>query len=130
MANVYNVCVPLNAGGTLAVGTDNVYGFKVPSASVGGGITITDVHYASNAAIAAASAPVYECVYCGTDSAIDGTISTVLGSVAWTAGTVRLGTLSTVFIDADNYVMFKRMHTAANADEPFVTASVQYVMGK
>jgi len=130
MANVMNVCVPLHGGGTLEVGTTNIYGFKVPSDAVGGGITITDVHYASNEAIAAASAPVFTCVYLGTDSAIEGTIATVLASANWTAGTVRIGTLSTTFIDADKYVAFTWDQTEANADEPVINASVQYVMGK
>lgn len=124
------MCVPLHGGGTLEVGTTNIYGFKVPSDAVGGGITITDVHYASNEAIAAASAPVYTCVYCGTDSAIDGTVATVLGSANWTAGTVRIGTLSTTWVDADNFVMFMWAQTEANGDEPVINASVQYVMGR
>lgn len=128
MSEVHNVNVAL-CNGTLAVGTTNIFAFKVPSDAVGGCITITHVDYASNAAIAAASAPVFTAVYCGTDSAIDGTVATSTGSVAWTAGTVKMGTLSTVVIDADNYVMIKRAQTAANADYQVITASIQYVMG-
>lgn len=128
MSDVINVNVNL-ANGTLAVGTSNVFAFKVPSNAVGGGITVTHVDYVSDIAIAAASAPVFTCVYCGTDSAIDGTIATSTGSVAWTAGTVKMGTLSTTFIDADNYVMITRAQTAVNGDFPIINASIQYVMG-
>lgn len=128
-ANVMNVCVPL-ANGTSAVGTTNIFGFYAPSDAVGGGITITKVDYASNQAIAAASAPVFECVVLSSAGAIEGTIATALGSANWTAGTSRVGTLSTVFIDAGQAVAFKRANTAVNADTPIITASVQYVMGK
>jgi len=128
-ANVMNVCVPL-ANGTLAIGTSTIVGFYAPSDAVGGGITITKVDYASNAAIAAASAPVFECVKLSSTGAIAGTIATALGSAAWTAGTSRVGTLSTTFVDAGQAVAFKRAQTAVNADAPIVTGMVQYVMGQ
>lgn len=128
-ANVMNVCVPLS-NGTSAVGTTNIVGFYAPSDAVGGGITIVKVDYASNAAIAAASAPVFECVTLTSAGVISGTIATVLGSANWTAGTSRVGTLSTVFVDAGQAVAFKRANTAVNADAPIITAMVQYVMGR
>lgn len=127
---IHNVCIPISLGGTLAVGTSNILGFKVPSDAVGGGITITDVRYSSNAAIAAASAPNFTLVSLGTNGAINGTIASATGSAAFTAGTPRAGTVSTPFVDADNYVAVKWAQTAANADIPLITASVQYQMGK
>lgn len=129
MNQVMNVCVPLG-NGTSALGTTNIVGFYAPSDAVGGGITIVKVDYASNEAIAAASAPVFECVTLTSAGVISGTIATVLGSANWTAGTSRVGTLSTVFVDAGQAVAFKRANTAVNADAPIITAMVQYVMGK
>ena len=126
---VHNVCVNLT-NGTLAVGTSNVVAFFVPTDAVGGGITVTKVGYASNDAIAAASAPVFTCVSLGTNSAINGTIATSTGSVAWTAGTLKAGTLSTTFIDAGYGVAFTRIQTAVNGDIPVVTGFVQYLMGR
>ena len=127
-ANVMNVNVGLLAG-TTPVGTTTIFGFYAPSDAVGGGITITKVDYASNEAIAAASAPVYTCVKLTAAGAISGTIATVLGSAAWGAGTSRVGTLSTVFVDAGEAVAFVRSQTAANGDIPIVTGMVQYLMG-
>jgi hypothetical protein len=128
-ANVMNVNVGLLAG-TTPVGTSTIFGFYAPSDAVGGGITITKVDYASNEAIAAASAPVYTCVKLTSAGAINGTIATVLGSAAWTAGTSRVGTLSTVFVDAGEAVAFVRSQTAANGAIPIVTGMVQYLMGQ
>ena len=128
-ANVMNVCVPL-LNGTLPLGTTNIFGFYAPSDAVGGGITVTKVDFASNVAIAAASAPVFECVALTSAGVIAATISTVLGSANWTAGTSRVGTLSTVFVDAGQAVAFKWKQTAVNADTPIITAAVQYIMGK
>ena len=128
-ANVMNVNVALQAG-TTPVGTSTIFGFYAPSDAVGGGITITRVDYCANAAIAAASAPVYECVKLTAAGAINGTIATVLGSANWTAGTSRVGTLSTVFVDAGEAVAFVWKQTAANADLPKINAAVQYVMGQ
>ena len=127
-ANVMNVNVGLLAG-TTPVGTSTIFGFYAPSDAVGGGITITKVDYASNEAISAASAPVYECVKLDSAGAINGTIATVLGSANWTAGTSRVGTLSTTFVDAGEAVAFVWKQTAANAQLPIINASVQYVMG-
>ena len=128
-ANVMNVNVGLLAG-TTPVGTSTIFGFYAPSDAVGGGITITKVDYASNAAIAAASAPAYTCVKLTSAGVINGTIATVLGSANWTAGTSRVGTLSTTFVDAGEAVAFVWNQTAANADLPIINAAVQYVMGR
>jgi hypothetical protein len=128
-ANVMNVNVGLLAG-TTPVGTSTIFGFYAPSDAVGGGITITKVDYCSNEAIAAASAPVYTCVKLTSAGAINGTIATVLGSANWTAGTSRVGTLSTVFVDAGEAVAFVWNQTAANGQLPKINAAVQYVMGQ
>jgi hypothetical protein len=127
---VHNLNVSLG-NGTLAVGTTVIGAFAVPANSLGGGITLTAVHFWSNAAIAAASAPVFELVGLGTGFAVAGTLTTVLGSAAWTAGTARVGTISTAFVDPDTYayVGVQRKQTAANADTPVVGCSIQYVMG-
>jgi len=128
--NSFNVCIPLHAGGTLEVGTSNIYGFSVPDAGAGGGITVVSAKFSSNEAIAAASAPNFTVVSLGTDSAVGGTIATATGSVAWTAGTSFAGTLSTVFVDAEDSVAVEWVQTAENADEPVITCAIQYVMGK
>ena len=124
------VCIPVHAGGTLEVGTSYIFGFRAPEAGNGGGITITSVRFASNEAIAAASAPNLTLVSLGTNSAVNGTVATATGSVAWTAGTSFAGTLSTVFVDAENEVAVMWAQTAENADEPVITCAVQYVMGR
>ena len=129
MSDVHNVAINI-ANGTLAVGTTNVFGFWVPTASVGGGITITKVTYTSNEAIAAASAPNFTLVSVGTDSATSGTLATAIGSVAFAAGTAQPGTISTSFVDATYGVAVQWAQTAENAATPTVTAQVQYVMGR
>jgi len=129
IGEVHNVNVTLNGGGTLKLGTTNIFGFWAPTNAVGGCITVTRVDYSSNAAITAASAPVYTCISIGTSCAVNGTIATVLGSANWTAGTSRVGTLSTTVVDATYGIAFEWKQTAVNADNPIITASVQYVMG-
>lgn len=128
--NSMNVCIPINAGGTLAVGTSIVYGFSVPDSGNGGGITVTDVKYSSSAAIAAASAPNFTLVSLGTNSAVNGTIASATGSATFTAGTARSGTIISGFVDAGYSVAVQFAQTAANADMPILTCSVQYVMGR
>lgn len=129
MAEVHNVNVCLT-NGTLEPATSNVFAFWVPSAAQGGGITITRVDFCSDEAIAAASAPVYTVLTVGTNCAANGTVTSVLASAAWTAGTSRVGTISTAFVDATYGVVIQRKQTAANADTPVVNCSIQYVMGR
>ena len=131
---INHVNIPIVAGGTLAVGTTYVGGFRVPNDDAGGGITVLNVDFFSANAIAAASAPTFELVTLGTDSAVNGTISTATGSVAWTAGTVKAGTLSTVWIDEDDdhaFVAVKHSQTtgAENAAVSYINCLVQYVQG-
>lgn len=128
---VFNLNVAL-ANGTLAVGTTVIGAFKVPTNAIGGGITLTSVLFWSQSAIAAASAPVYELVGLGTACAVAGTLTSALASAAFTAGTARVGTISTAFVDPDtySYVGVQWKQTAANAAEPILSCSIQYVMGK
>lgn len=128
---VHNVNVTL-ANGTLPVGTVVIGAMKVPSNSQGGGITLTSVLFWSGSAIAAASAPVYELIGLSTAYAPAGTLTSVLASAAFTAGTARVGTIDTAFIDPDTYgyLAVKAKQTAENATCHFLTCSIQYVMGR
>jgi len=130
MSDVMQVCVPVSANGTLAVGTTYLFGMRAPSDANGGGVTVVGVDFASDSAIAAASAPVYEVVKTTSAGVINGTAATVLGSAAWTAGTSRVGTLSTVFVDATEQLHVCHKQTAANADTPRITCVIEYVMGR
>ena len=130
MSDVMQVCVPVNAGGTLAVGTTYIYGLSAPSDSNGGGITVVGVNYGANAAISAGSAPNLTLVKTTSVGVVNGTIATATGSAAFAAGTTRAGTLSTVFLDADEQAHVMWAQTAANADKPVINAVIQYVMGR
>ena len=130
---VMQVAVNCLNGTMAAAGTQFIFGLRAPSAALGGGITILGVDYVSNAAIAAASAPQFQVVKTTAGgSTVNGTIATVLASAAWTAGTSRLGTLSTVFVDAGEYVMVQHNQTAGaeNAATPVVTCNIMYTMGR
>ena len=119
------------ANGTLATGTTLIFGARAPSSSLGGGITVVGVDYCSDAAIEAASAPCFTVVKTTAGgSTVNGTVATVLGSAAWTAGTSRIGTLSTVYVDAGEYLMVRHTQTAANADTHVLNANIMYVMGR
>lgn len=126
---IINAPVTLLAGGTLTVGTVNKLAFKVPSDANGGGITILSAGVCSAGAIAAGSAPVYELVTLGTNSAINGTIG-VWTAGAFTAGTVKELTITTAWVDAPYYVAFKESGTVANGSMLFVNGYVQYAMGR
>jgi len=127
--DVHNVNVSLS-NGTLAVGTPTIFGFFAPADGVGGGITITKVDYSSQGTVAAGSAPNYTLV--STDSAclINGTIATAIGSAAFTAGTVRPGTITGAWVDGGYGVAVFAGQTAENADINNFTACIQYRMGR
>lgn len=128
---VMQVCVPLTFGGTLPLGTTLIYAAQAPTDALGGGITVVGVNYSCGSAIEAASAPIYTVVKTTAGgSTVNGTVATVLGSAAWTAGTTRLGTLSTVFVDGGECLFVRAAQTAANANEPKVTCVIQYKMGR
>lgn len=129
MSDVHNVNVNL-LNGTIAVGTTYIMAFWAPSESIGGGITITKVDFTSAAAIAAASAPVYTIVTTNSSSLPNGTVTSVLASAAWTAGTSRVGTISSAFVEAGYGVAVKCSYTKENATEHLVNASIQYIMGR
>lgn len=127
------VNVTINAGGTLKAGTTYVLAFSVPTDDEGGGLTALNANFSSNEAIAAASAPNFEVVTLGTDSAIYGTVFTAIGSAAFGAGTPRPGTVSSEWVDVDaghKYVAIKWIQTEANADIPVINASIGYIMGR
>ena len=127
--SVMNVCVPLYSGGTIALGTNYALGFKAPSDDVGGGLTVVAAGVASRLVVAAGSAPVFELVTLGTNSAVNGTIGTVAAG-AFTAGTVKGLTIVDNWVDNDEFVAFKVMGTAVNGDLAFINGYVQYQMGK
>jgi len=125
---VFNVTVS-NAG-THAIGTANYIAFFAPGQTVGGGVTITRVTYSSPLAVAAASAAQPTLVTIGTNSAINGTIAAALASAAWTAGTIREGTVSTAYVQYAYGVAVKWGQTVANGDENLYLTNIQYFMGK
>lgn len=126
---VFNVTVIRS--GTSAAGTANYIAFWAPTDALGGGVTITKVAYSSPLAVNVASAAQPELVTLGTNSAINGTIAPALGSVAWTAGTIRSGTITNAFVDAGYGVAVKwAQPTSANNDENVYIANIQYVMGR
>ena len=115
--------------GTLAPGTiDHFLGF-VPTASVGGGITVTGFGVWSTDAAGAGSAPQVDLVTTDSSSAVNGTVGSK-GSAALTAGTAAAGTVSSAFVDAGYGLILRWKQIAANADTHTITAYVQYVMGR
>jgi hypothetical protein len=127
--NAFNVCVPLYSGGTIAVGTAYDLAFKVPTDDIGGGVTIVAAGISSRLAIDSGSAPVFELVTLGTNSAVNGTLGTVAAG-AFTAGTVKALTITSDWAESPYYVAFKNMGTAANGDQTYINGYIQYVMGK
>ena len=129
MDNLF-VNVPIVLGGTAALGTTNVFAFHAPADGKGGGITVQKVNFYSKDAVAAASAPSFELVTLGTNSAINGTICAATGSSAFTAGTAKAATISNAWVDGDYRVAVKWIQTAVNADQLYCNAGISYVMGK
>lgn len=126
---IHNVSVGLWGGGTIAVGTTYALAFKAPSDAVGGGITVLAAGFASPSAVDSGSAPTFELVTLGTNSAVNGTIGTIAAG-ALTAGTVKAMTITSAFVDADYFVAFKKICTAVNGDQIYLTGYVQYQMGR
>lgn len=124
----YNLCV--NMSGTSPVGTTYIPVLWTTDAN-GGGITITNATFSARNAVAAASAGQFELVTLGTNSAVNGTIGTALGSAAFTAGTARAMSLtSSPFVDPPYALAVKWIQTAANGDEVLYTGQIQYLLGK
>ena len=129
MSDVINVSVPLIAGGTAALGTVYKLGFKVPTDANGGGITVLAAGVASPAAVASGSAPLYEVVTLSSSSVVSGTIGTV-AAAAYTAGTVREMPITDSWADGGEFVAFKELISAVNANQLYLTGYVQYKMGR
>lgn len=115
--------------GTIALGTSWLPVFRVPSGATGGAITIIEAGVVSLTAIAAASAPTFELVTFGTNSAPNGTAGTLTADTAYTAGTVRTLTISTAAVQPTYWVGWKVKGTAVNADTIQVNGYITYVMG-
>ena len=115
--------------GTIALGTAWVPAFRVPSTAQGGAITVLEAGVVSKSAIAAASAPTFELVTFGTNSAPNGTVGTLAVDTAYTAGTVRTLTISTPAVQPTYWVGWKVKGTAVNADTHQVYGYITYVMG-
>jgi hypothetical protein len=101
---------------------------QAPTDAQGGGLTITKAGCASRNAIAAGSAPFLALVTLSTASVVDGTIAAFTAG-AFTAGTAVTATLSTAFVDASKYVAWKVMGTVVNADQIYLSAWYEYIMG-
>lgn len=105
----------------LAIGTSYVVACKVPSDATGGQLTVISAHVSSNIAFAAGSAPLVELVTLSTASVVDGTIGTVAAG-AFTAGTPKALTIVDADAgDADKFIAWKVMGTAANVGTIVVT---------
>lgn len=122
------VSVTLLAG-TVAVGTAQSVVLKVPTDALGGGITVVEAGVCSRRAIAAGSIPMFNLVYGGTDSAVDGTIA-ASSTAAFTAGTIKSMTVTPTFVDASYYVGWEVMGTAVSASEEYITGWFSYLPGR
>ncbi|MFA5208293.1 MAG: hypothetical protein WC428_06650 [Candidatus Paceibacterota bacterium] len=120
--------------GTVYVGTVRLPFAKAPADANGGGFTVTETWIVSDVALAAGSAPGFALVTLasGTSQTPTGTICSIAGSGAWTAGTTRTGfaTVSDGWVDGGEYVALEYIGTAVNATAFNVTGGFNAVMGK
>jgi hypothetical protein len=120
--------------GTVYVGTVRMCIGKAPADAYGGGLTITETWIASSVAIAAGSAPGFALVTLasGTSQTPTGTICSIAGSGAWTAGTTRTGfaTVSDGWVDGGEYIALEYIGTAANANHMNIAGGYNAVMGR
>lgn len=125
---------PFHFAGTVYIGTVCMPFCKAPSDSLGGGMTITETWIASDVALAAGSAPGFALVTVasGTSQTPTGTICSIAGSGAWTAGTARSGfaTVSDGWVDGGEYVALEYIGTAVNATAFNVIGGFNAVMGR
>jgi hypothetical protein len=125
---------PLAFSGTVYVGTVRLPFAKAPSDANGGGFTVTEAWIASDVAIAAGSAPGFALVTLasGTSQTPTGTICSVSGTGAWTAGTIRsdFSTISDAWVDGGEYVALEYIGTAVNAGAMNITGGFNAVMGR
>lgn len=128
--DLHAVTIPITTSGTIAVGSTNYYAFHTPTAANGGGVTITSAYVTEfSTAHAAGSAPVYRLLrYSGGGTpAIAGTIA---GTVACTSvGTPHAFTISTAFVDANQWVVVEYGGTAVSAVGINAFVTMNYMMG-
>lgn len=130
ISDVHNVTFPHTTSGTIAAGTTNYYVFRSPTAANGGGITILNAYVTEHlTAHAAGSAPTYRLLtYSGGGTpAVAGTIA---GTLAVTSvGTPHAFTVSTAFVNANQWVVLEYQGTAVSAVGVNNVVAIQYVMG-
>jgi hypothetical protein len=120
--------------GTVYEGTVRLPFAKAPADANGGGFTVTETFIVSDVAIAAGSAPGFALVTLasGTSQTPTGTICSISGTGAWTAGTARTGfaTVSDGWVDGGEYVALEYIGTAVNAGAMNITGGFNAVMGR
>jgi hypothetical protein len=126
-----NVTIPLGAG-TSTAGTSNVLALALPGTSYGGGITLRQVYFGSNKAIAAGSAPCFRLI---TQTSTGGTIGTIVssGSAALSAGTPVVGTITAASAYIPGTVAFVSVQFGINAlaaVDTYLSAVIQYSVGR
>ena len=125
---------PFAFAGTVYVGTVRMPFAKAPADANGGGYTITETWIASDVALAAGSAPGFSLVTTasGTSQTPTGTICTISGTGAWTAGTTRTGfaTVLDGWVDGGEYVALEYIGTAVNATVFNIAGGFNAVMGR
>lgn len=106
--------------------------FKAPSDAQGGGLTILEVWVVNGAATGAGTGFSIQVENWGTaGTAVGGTIAAAIGGTAdpFAANTPKEGTITTAFVDADEWVVLRKAET--NSSDPTrCTVTVNYVMGK
>ncbi len=136
--DVINVRIPLvgmasiaAGAGTITVGTTNVYAFKAPAATNGGGITIIGAQSYSSAGDGAGSALTVAIHKYSTAYAVNGTIASAAPAAGslWPAGTPSAYTISSAFVNAGEHVVLNVIGTAASATASNRAVTIQYVMG-
>ena len=128
-ADVHNQSLNIVSAGTMAVGTTYYYWFRSPTAVNGGGITVLSAYITDPTAHAAGSAPLFRLLtYSGGGTpAVAGTIAAAGTLTA--AGTPEALTISTAFVDANEWVVCEVAGTAASSVSTNTIVSLQYVMG-
>jgi hypothetical protein len=120
--------------GTVYVGTVCLPFAKAPADAKGGGFTITETFIVSDVALAAGSAPGFALVTLasGTSQTPTGTICSISGTGAWTAGTARTGfaTVADGWVDGGEYVALEYIGTAVNATQFNIVGGFNAVMGR
>ena len=129
--NVMNaaITIPLGAG-TVAAGTSISVIMAVPGTAYGGGITLHNIWYTANKAVAAGSAPSLVILGLTSTGGTAATYSTN-GSAALTAGTPIAGTISTAWVPGTvSFLGLKYGHEALAAASTQLTCNILYSVGR